>query len=135
MEILIRLIQYLLLLIFALFFGVESDAPAMPPDSPQGETMRQAILVDNVETQIMESDPVQVTLVVTGSIQDGCEIPTMTQVEQLEDTIYVSIFRDVPTDIMCPMVIQPYEEEIQLGTLQPGSYTIHINDTIIQLDI
>ncbi|MEL6148710.1 MAG: hypothetical protein AAFR56_03735, partial [Chloroflexota bacterium] len=128
MELLIRLLLALLFLVVA-FLGIESDvSQPVPVEPPDGETFRQPILIDSVQAVAAESLPVQVTLDVSGSIQDGCNFPVITEISQAGTTITVDIYRDVPLAAMCPMMIQPYNESIPLGFMEPGSYTITVND-------
>ncbi|MEM6281944.1 MAG: hypothetical protein AAF787_07105 [Chloroflexota bacterium] len=133
MELLIRLLLALLFLAMS-FLGILNEVPASTAP-PEGETFRQPILIDNVVVVTMESLPVQVTLDVTGTIQDGCNFPVIAEVGQDDTTITVDIYRDIPQDIICTMQIQSYNESIALGALEPGSYTITVNGTTIQLDI
>ncbi|MCB9450385.1 MAG: hypothetical protein H6672_03040 [Anaerolineaceae bacterium] len=130
--ILIRLLFFLLM-----FLGVSRTVTQpTPPSSPNGGTSRSYTLIDSVETQVMESYPYQVRLVVSGQQPDGCDFPVMVEQWRDGDTFYVEIYRNIPVGVMCPMVLLPYSAQIPLmETLKSGQYTININGTIVELDL
>lgn len=137
MELLIRLIVWLLFAVLALFVGVESDMTGQPPPPDNGgDTNRVPILIDNVDVFLMESFPVQVSIEVTGTIQDGCDFPVITEVTPSDETtITVAVYREMPMDVMCPMNIQPYQEMIPLGSFEGGRYTVDVNGTLVTFEV
>lgn len=145
MDIIIRLIELLIFLLVALFVGVEGDTgqPAVDPtliptpteEADRSNTMDVPIFIDEVTVNLLESDPVQVQLEVFGTLQDGCDFPVLEAVAQDGNTFTVTVYREVATDVMCPMNIVPYEGTIDLGTVEPGSYTVNINDVIVSFDV
>lgn len=145
MDILIRLIQLLIFLIVTLFVGVEDDMQPPPPpptliptpteETDMANTMDVPIFIDEVTVNLLESDPVQVQLEVVGTIQDGCDFPVLEEIMQDGDTFTVTVYREVETDVMCPMNIVLYENTIDLGAVEPGSYTVNINDVTVSFDV
>ena len=136
LEILIRI----LILLFMLFFGVseEQEVPmGTVPDTGEVATVsRMPILIDDVTVNVMESFPMQISLDITGSIQDGCDFPVVIKELIGENTITVNIYREIPGEVFCPMVIQPYSETIVLnGTFESGQYTIVVNDQVIEVEL
>lgn len=155
------LIIYILTLLFAMFFGVSSTtvtpasapevivvtvepAQPLPTEVPvdagaqnAGEpTMRVLAVVEHIETLVMESQPVQVQLRVSGYHQDGCEAPVEVVQRRDGNRVTVELYRVLPAAVMCPMVLQPLEETILLkGGFEPGSYTIDVNGVIVQLEV
>jgi hypothetical protein len=39
----------------------------------------------------------------------------------------VRIYREIPISVICPQQIVSYEDNIPLGPVQPGTYTIIVN--------
>jgi hypothetical protein len=92
--------------------------------------------IDTVEALLLESFPVQISLKVTGYQPDGCDVPV--QVTQVRDgnNVKVEIFRELPADAICTMIIKSYENSIKLdGGFEPGTYTIDVNGTVITVKI
>jgi len=94
--------------------------------------------INSVTINVMESDPSTISLSVSGEHPDGCDYPVM--VDQDRDSerniITVSIYREVPTDVMCPMMLNPYEADIDLnGDFDSGSYEIRVNGVVENVDI
>ena len=78
----------------------------------------------------------QISLDVTGSIQDGCNFPVIIQQSRSENTVIVNIYREIPAETFCPMMIQNYSETISLDdSFESGQYTIIVNDQVIDLDL
>jgi len=142
---LIDLIVRLLAGLFFLFFGIsssETGPPAPVPEptavfsDPQGETIRSFTTIRDVEVNVMESFPLQIQLRVTGEHPDGCELPVMVEQRREGNTVTVEIYRELPPDIFCPMVLQPYEGSIRLeGNFMPGDYVIRVNDFVVEVTL
>ncbi len=89
-----------------------------------------------VNVKVMESQPARISLDIEGEHPDGCDLPI--HVEQARDgnTIQVDIYRIVPADMICPMILQPYQGRVQLeGGFEAGSYTIKVNSHSQTLEI
>lgn len=144
-ELLLRLLMFLL----SMWFGIPMAAPASPAQGvkvtpvvgeggqmDEGSIILSPLVIENVDTIVMESYPYQVNIAVTGYQPDGCNFPI--QVEQRRDgnTVVVNIYRELDLRAMCPQVITPYEETIRLdGGFESGSYTIQVNDYRLQLEL
>jgi hypothetical protein len=84
----------------------------------------------------MESNPPQISLNVRGYQPDGCTFPVVVAQTREGSTVRVSIYREMPTDIMCTMMLQPYNDTIVLdGTFEAGSYTIDVNGFVVTVTI
>lgn len=130
MEALIRLLIYLLAMLFSLGTTQTVTEPPMP------DVMRQPIMVEEVNVLMTKSLPPQVRLVVTGMIQDGCDFPVQMTETQDGNTITVTLFRELPMDAMCPMMIASYDETLALSTpIESGqTYTVIVNDVTVTFD-
>lgn len=135
------LIDILIRLLVALFMGgftaaTVTTAPSDGGRDEMAETVRSYTNIESVDVLVMESSPVQISLAVIGAQPDGCDFPVI--VEQFRDgnTITVEIYRNVPINVMCTMMLIPYRETIILeGGFEPGSYTFRINDYVVERDI
>lgn len=86
--------------------------------------------VDSIEVLIMESFPVQVSVVVHGSFPDGCTQTSNAEQENLEgNTIELTIYTIRPADAECTQEVVPFEESFSLDVegLSAGTYTIDVN--------
>ena len=89
-----------------------------------------------VDVQLLESQPRQIRLDVAGEHPDGCDYPVLVSQARQGNTIKVEVYREVPADVICPMILRPYRGAIQLeGGFEPGSYTITVNSHSQTLDI
>lgn len=107
------------------------EAQTLTPD----DIGRVPHLIESVEAVVLESFPPQVDLLVRGIQTDGCEFPVQVEQTRGTGTITIEIFREVPDTVACTEIITEYEERISLGALQPGNYTIEVNDFTLELDL
>lgn len=139
------LVQFFLALFFALsglFGGVNtaSNAPSAPDVGGGGgggmPPAQVLTLIENVDAMILESLPAQVTLHVRGAQPDGCAFPVIVEQAREGNKVTVKIYRELPPDLLCTMVLLPYDENIQLdGTFDSGTYQIDVNGTVIEITI
>jgi hypothetical protein len=71
----------------------------------EGEIFQSFAFIESVEVQILESQPPQVNLIVSGYHSDGCEYPTEITQRQEGSGLYVEIYRTMPLAVMCPAMI------------------------------
>jgi len=86
--------------------------------------------VDRVEVLIMESFPVQVSVVVYGQYPDGCTQTSNAEQENLEgNTIELTVYTIRPVDAECTQEVVPFEESFSLDVegLSAGTYTVDVN--------
>ncbi len=109
--------------------------PAQPFDPSVSEpTFRSEVSVTDVEVLVMESNPPQLALEVTG-YTDGCDYPVITEVSQDGNTFYVEIYRDVPIAASCPAVVIDYAATVALGPVEAATYTIFVNGFMVEQTI
>ena len=122
------------------------------PDSPQpaditnqtapsegdkvGETERIMTNIFQVEVTVMESWPMQIMLDVSGEHPDGCDLPVQVAQRREGNTIQVEVYRELPYEIVCPMILRPYRDNIMLeGRFESGEYSISVNAHTQSIDI
>lgn len=94
-----------------------------------GDTLYSEAPVESAEVAILESFPVQVNLIVTGSLPDGCTtLDEITQRRQ-ENTFFVNLITVRPAAAACTQEVTPFEEIISLDVrgLEAGQYRVVIN--------
>lgn len=105
--------------------GIQSIPPTMPFE-PIGPLMRVPLGIDSAEVMLMESFPVQVSVVVRGYV-DGCEGELLVEQTQEGNTITLEVYRELPANIACTMIAIQVEKTINLGALPSGDYLIIVN--------
>lgn len=82
----------------------------------------------DVTVKIEKSETTRVSLDVQGEHPDGCDFPVVVKQARQENSITVEVYREVPADVFCPMILKPYQDTIQLqGDFAPGEYIINVN--------
>lgn len=102
----------------------DSPIQVFPDDSYENQ---QAIFVDDLKINIMESFPVQVSATVVGNLPDGCTRIVDSKAEMVDQTTFeLQIITERPEDMMCTMALVPFEEHINLDVegLPAGTYTV-----------
>ena len=88
-------------------------------------------VVEDTEILILESFPVQVHVLTTGYLPDGCTQihEKNVQFDKEEKIFTVDMTTIRPADAMCTEAIVPYEETIVLDVygLEKGSYIVDVN--------
>jgi hypothetical protein len=153
MELLYRLLMLLLMLLGVIPVSVSTKPDTQVGASAQevevtpvtgddgqmddnGSIIPNPLVIENVETIVMESYPYQVSITVTGYQPDGCSFPVVVEQGRDGSTVTVSIYRELDLRVMCPQVITPYVETIPLdGGFESGSYTIQVNDYTLTLEL
>ena len=78
-----------------------------------------------VDVQVKE---MRISLDVAGEHPDGCEYPVIVNQTRRGNTVDVEVYREVPADVICPMILKPYSDTINLeGDYEAGDYTINVN--------
>lgn len=89
-----------------------------------------------VNVNVSETEPPRISLEVSGEHPDGCEYPVLVDQSRDGNTLNVEIYREVPADVFCPMILKPYQGTIELdGSFTNGSYTISVNSHTQTIDI
>ena len=103
-----------------------------PSDGDSDDGDNQFIIADmpiaGIEVLLAESDPVQVTVGVNGWLPDSCTAHHETHQAQERNTITIQITTTRPRDLACATVVTEYQENVSIGTLPAGDYTVIVND-------
>jgi inhibitor of cysteine peptidase len=100
-------------------------------ETPTGDVIHGTADVEEVDLLIMESFPIQVAVVASGNLPDGCtEIDQVqTSFDEESNTFSVEITTVRDPDAMCTQALVPFEERIDLDVrgLPAGTYTVDVN--------
>ena len=45
----------------------------------------------------------------------------------------VEVYQEIPPDVLCPMILRPYNDTIRLeGDFEPGDYIFQVNDFVVE---
>lgn len=90
-----------------------------------------SVQIDQVSLQILESFPVQVQVLIVGTLPDSCtEIDRVERRFEAEDRAFHLEIQTVrTTDEACAQVLVPFEEVVSLDVygLQADTYTVHVD--------
>lgn len=126
------------LAVFALTVSLAcGDERANSTGTPAGNgSMTTApIQIQNIDVLIAESYPPQVFVKVTGIIPDSCTKAREPEISHDGSTFTITIIGERPTGVACAQIVSTYEKSIRLGTLDPGSYTVVVNDVTKQFKV
>jgi hypothetical protein len=82
--------------------------------------------VDSTDILYMESWPVQVRLVVQGSVPTPCHEPVW-DVQTSADGIAVKLWSEADADAVCASVLAPFEVSIPLGSYETADLPVTLN--------
>jgi hypothetical protein len=130
-----RLILLVLLgLIAFIACGQEDSAnSASPTGEPTMSTVR--LQVQTVDVLIAESFPPQIFAHVTAIIPDSCTTARDPEISREGSTITITLTGERPDGVLCAQVISTYDKSIPLGTLDPGPYTLHVNNVTKEFEV
>ena len=100
--------------ILCLMSGVVGTGLAQDATREANPINRSVNPVVNVE---LTQDGENYELVVKGDLPDGCDFPTITNAERIGSTWFVDLYREVPFSVMCPAMLQSYEERLDASSL------------------
>lgn len=91
--------------------------------------------VQTVDVLIAESFPPQISAHVTAIIPDSCTKARDPEISRDGTTITVTLIGERPDGVACAQIISTYDKSISLGTLDPGHYTLHVNDVTKMFEV
>ena len=107
----------------------KAASTAQPEETKVKQVDKVLTNIHAVDIRVMESYPMRISLEVRGEHPDGCDFPVHVRQSRADSDIKVEVYREVPADVFCPMILRPYEGTIHLdGDFDFGAYTISVND-------
>jgi hypothetical protein len=86
------------------------------------------VFIDSTEILIMESFPLQFSLIIDGNLPTPChQLRANLSEPDAQNRINVELFTLVDPTHICIQVLKPFSENIPLGSFPDGTYTIVLN--------
>ena len=105
-----------------------------PPESGEadGELDRGPVYIDEAELAILESFPVQVELVIRGTLPTPCaSLEWSAQPPDEQGRILVEVYSVQDPGLACIQVLQDLEERLPIGSYSEGSYSVWLNGDLV----
>lgn len=119
-----------LLALLAVLTACRHDlASAQAQTEPEPKPIIRLAGVERIEPVVLESQPVQVRVLVHGWLPDGCTSFHGFDQETDGRVIKMRILTTRPADVMCTQQIKRFQETYPVETegLAPGTYTLDVN--------
>lgn len=106
-----------------------SDEPTATLRSPADSNQQRGnVYLDSTELLTMESYPLQFSLTLKGCLPTPCnKLKVSVSPPDAQNKIAVDVYSMVDPNILCAEVLQPFEENIPLGSFPAGHYTLWTN--------
>ncbi len=107
----------------------DTEPPHAPKDSDKN-WQRGNAFVDAAASEllILESYPLQFTLVLHGELPTPChQLRLAVNVPDKENNIHIEAYSVVDPDMACIQVLEEFETTVSLGSFPAGHYTIIVN--------
>lgn len=111
-------------------FGDEELYPAPGDSSSLGEEdmIRGEVFLEGISISVFEDGPLIYALELSGSLPTPCHVLRVIVSEPVEnDRIEVEAYTLLSPGSICTQVLEPFEEQIPLGSYFSGSYTVWVN--------
>ncbi len=115
----------------------EPTEAAQEEPTERVDMVRGNVFIDKKELQVMESDPVQLSLSLAGNLPTPChQLQYEVSGAEEEGEIRVEVWSVAPADQECIQVLEAFEESISLGTAKEGSFSVFVNgEEVGQVDL
>jgi len=106
----------------------ESPVDPFAPKPGDESLTRGNVFINETSLVIRESYPPQISLSINGDLPTPChELRVEIPEPDAEKKIMVDAYSVVDPNVACTQVIQPFQENIDLGTFPTGHYTVWVN--------
>lgn len=124
----------LMMALLSLFFVGEVTEVSGPPDGESFAIPSQALSFTEIESVTVTHAAQNVTLAISGYQPDGCDLPVLVTHEQRGTALSVQIYREMPADVFCTMMLVPYADTLTIeGPFEPALTSISVNSYKIDL--
>ncbi len=105
-----------------------STRSPLEPLPDEEKLSRGEVFIDGSQLQVLESFPVQIVLVVNGTLPTPChQLRMVMNPPDEKNRIDLELYSLVDPDMMCVQMLQFFEERINLGSFPSGNYEIYLN--------
>lgn len=112
----------------------EGSASTRPFDPQPGDSALQRgnVFLDETSIALMESFPPQVAVHLVGNLPTPCHSLRIAISEpDADNNIRLDVYSVSPSDVVCAQVLQPFDENLNLGSYPDGKYSILVNENKI----
>jgi hypothetical protein len=89
------------------------------------------IEMDASQLVLMESYPIQVSVILKGNLPDPChELRVQVIPANAQNEIYLNVYSVVDSTKACITVLQPFNVTIPLGSYKSGHYSVYVDDQL-----
>ena len=110
---------------------VPTNEPLTNPFAPQpgdSDLARGNAYIDEASLVIRESFPPQISLMLAGNLPTPCnQLRLEISPPDSENKIHVEAYSVTDPNQVCIEVLEPFEEQIDLGTFPTGQYSVWVN--------
>jgi hypothetical protein len=111
--------------------NTSTNEPNVRPFSPQpgdADLTRGNIYINESSLVIRESYPPQISLSISGDLPTPCnQLRAEVSPPDQENNIKMDVYTVIDPDKVCIQVLEPFEENIDLGTFPTGHYAVWVN--------
>lgn len=102
------------------------------PQRDDGNLTRGNVYIDHSKLVIMESYPVQIALVLQGSLPTPCnQLRVVARPPDEQNQIQVEAYSVSDPEQLCAQVLEPFEARVVLGSFPSGHYSVWVNGEMI----
>ncbi len=107
---------------------VPLDGSPHPNPTVNQNLKRGGVYLDSAELLTLESYPLQFTLALKGNLPTPCNhLKVDVNLPDAQNKIVVDVYSLVDPKTMCTQALQPFEENVPLGSFPSGHYTLWLN--------
>jgi hypothetical protein len=89
---------------------------------------RESVYLDSVDLLTMESNPLQFSLALAGNLPTPCnQLRVAVSPPNAENQILVDVYSLSTPGTICAEVLQPFSQNVPLGSFPAGHYTVWVN--------
>jgi hypothetical protein len=111
-----------------------TNEPVTNPFAPQpgdADLTRGNVYIDEASLIIRESFPPQISLALAGNLPTPCNrLRVAISAPDSENKINAEIYSVIDPNQVCIEVLEPFEEQIDLGTFPTGHYSVWVNGAL-----
>jgi hypothetical protein len=102
------------------------------PQRDDGNLTRGNVYIDHSELLIMESYPVQIALMLQGSLPTPCnQLRVVARPPDEQNQIQVEAYSVSDPEQLCTQVLEPFDANIGLGSFPSGHYSVWVNGEMV----
>lgn len=109
-----------------------SPIPTFTSIPTDANLVRGNAFLDSTKLLTLESSPLQFILALKGGLPTPChQLRVDVSLPDSENKIVVDVYSVVEADAICAQVVEPFEENVPLGSFAAGHYTLWVNEELV----